>query len=577
MVVGLLKIDVKQLEFDEGHLPHEWAALQELLPARSLDAVVAWGLAGPRAAAPKKDDARRALRVWPEVLAWLEEAFLTGAQALACVGSVAHEKRNWEGGIFGDANVAPWDTCSHCHEWKTSTNSGCLFAKELVDDFSSSVVSSGIHSALAGWLLRQRRSHMAQAPGSSLDVPISGKVGLWSTHPQDLTDQELPAVAFLNEDLEHRKNTAIVGKQLGFYLHVDDGVFMGPMKQSAAVDSSMQSSADELETLGFVVADRRSVGQARRVIGYNVEQSPARVSLPSEKQAGLMCALRLILCRRRVHTDILATVVGVWIFGAALRRELLAIPLYVFRLLDQHRGEVVSIWPSVRRELEAMAASVPWMFLDLGQEFAPFIFATDAMGATDRDAGGYGVVATSASRDESLDLFRRSRILSYTVPKVDGDRSSLHRPDRGITRTAPRTHVAADLLRLDRWRVVDQGRWSSKDHITLGEARVVVRLVRRVVGSKLWHDRIVLSLQDNSSVAGAFGKGRSPSLPLLRLCRQKSAACLLANLRLVLPWVNTALQPADGASREEDGPSLCGQGQAGHGARDDDKSLSKID
>ena len=415
---------------------------------------------------------------------------------------------------------------------------------------------------MAKWLLRQQKSAMAGAPGTSRDVPISGKIGLWSTSAQELGVEESPAISFLNEDLENRKNVAIVEQQLGFYLHVDDGVFMGSGLQQAAVDHWMESSSDELELLGFVVADRRHVGEARRVIGYDVEAKPARVSLPAEKKAGLMCALRLILCRRRIHTDVLATVVGVWIFGAALRRELLAIPLYVFRLLDQHRGEIVQIWPSVRRELEAMAAAVPWMFLDLGQSFAPYTFATDAMGSTDRDAGGYGIVATPTTTAESLDLFRRSRILSYTVPRVDGDRSSLQRPDKGISRTAPRTHVSSDLLSLERWKVVDQGRWSSKDHITLGEARVVVKLLRRVAGSKKWHDLILFSLQDNAAVAGAYGKGRSPSWPLLRLCRQKSSACLLANLRLILPWVNTSLQPADDTSREEDGPTVRGPGQA---------------
>jgi len=44
-------------------------------------------------------------------------------------------------------------------------------------------------------------------------------------------------------------------------------------------------------------------------------------------------------------------------------------------------------------------------------------------------------------------------------------------------------------------------------------------------------------------------KGRSPSFALNRILRQKAAICLAGGLRVGLPWVESAKQPADKASR----------------------------
>ena len=60
---------------------------------------------------------------------------------------------------------------------------------------------------------------------------------------------------------------------------------------------------------------------------------------------------------------------------------------------------------------------------------------------------------------------------------------------------------------------------------------------------------MVIGLQDNSPVVGCFSKGRSPSFLLNRMVRMKAAACMAANLRMLLPWIQTNLQPADDDSR----------------------------
>ena len=60
---------------------------------------------------------------------------------------------------------------------------------------------------------------------------------------------------------------------------------------------------------------------------------------------------------------------------------------------------------------------------------------------------------------------------------------------------------------------------------------------------------IVLSLQDNMATSGAFTKGRSAAPSLNFLARQRGATAVAADLGVMLPWVQTSLQPADEISR----------------------------
>ena len=55
----------------------------------------------------------------------------------------------------------------------------------------------------------------------------------------------------------------------------------------------------------------------------------------------------------------------------------------------------------------AMANSIMAMYLDLGAPLAPWVFATDAMGSSSADSGGFGIVVPKPSNLllESLRLF----------------------------------------------------------------------------------------------------------------------------------------------------------------------------
>ena len=64
------------------------------------------------------------------------------------------------------------------------------------------------------------------------------------------------AVAIRNEDAARGRGLVLRQRQLGFYLHVDDGVCMVSGERPGAANRLMEQLADELEPVGFVLDDR---------------------------------------------------------------------------------------------------------------------------------------------------------------------------------------------------------------------------------------------------------------------------------------------------------------------------------
>ena len=79
--------------------------------------------------------------------------------------------------------------------------------------------------------------------------------------------------------------------------------------------------------------------------------------------------------------------------------------------------------------------------------------------------------------------------------------------------------------------------------------RIAVLSLRHLSrSSRVWGKRFVF-FSDSTMTIGALSKGRSPSLPLLRLCRQAMAIKLAFNFRFHLRYNETARNVADGPPR----------------------------
>ena len=82
-------------------------------------------------------------------------------------------------------------------------------------------------------------------------------------------------------------------------------------------------------------------------------------------------------------------------------------------------------------------------------------------------------------------------------------------------------------------------------HISLGEARAVLVLLRLLSALPAALGCRFLSLEDNMAVAGAWRKGRSPPFGLNRLLKRRAAMTLATGIVMLLPWIDTLRMPAD--------------------------------
>ena len=356
-------------------------------------------------------------------------------------------------------------------------------------------------------------------------------------------------VVMLNESYSRCQKLIINDTQSAAYIHVDDTVFLSTAKHSELhSDVLMERAVNSLEDVGFGVTQQMKSTEVEKVVGYEVVSKPPQFRLPLRKMALLNIALMELTSQQIVVIDTLRSLVGMWIFGSLLRRELLSIPHALFHFMEENDEATVKWWFSARDEVRAMARMTSLMICDLGSPILPILFGTDAMGENNIDYGGYGIVATELGHEEKKVLLKLGELPGRSIARLDGCQGTRF-PDRPLKPTVPFTRLPDEFFRPDRWKAVQRGRWRYGDHITIGESRTVVKLLERLASWPSIHGCAVFSIQDNQPTACAMAKGRSPSFALNRVLRQRAALCLSSGLKLYLPWAESAKQPADELSR----------------------------
>ena len=99
------------------------------------------------------------------------------------------------------------------------------------------------------------------------------------------------------------------------------------------------------------------------------------------------------------------------------------------------------------------------------------------------------------------------------------------------------------------WKVFLSYRWKQSGHINVLEAAAVLDLLRKLAKNPQEMKFRRLLLIDNQSVLGVLAKGRSSSQALQAPLTRISALLVATETKLILGWVQSALNPADGPSR----------------------------
>ena len=99
------------------------------------------------------------------------------------------------------------------------------------------------------------------------------------------------------------------------------------------------------------------------------------------------------------------------------------------------------------------------------------------------------------------------------------------------------------------WKVFLSDRWKQSGHISVLETAAVLDLLRKLARNPQEMQFRRFRLIDNQSVLGVLAKGRSSSQALQAPFTRISALLVATETRLILGWVQSALNPADGQSR----------------------------
>ena len=365
--------------------------------------------------------------------------------------------------------------------------------------------------------------------------------------------EEINSVSILNEDVAACRHVLIDHYQSAAYLHVDDVICVSS-SQAGAVHANllMETISDSLESIGFTVPgkSRTKSEDLQKAIGYSFWKPLNRFTVAEQKWGLLHDAFKEQARACIVSAEVLRALIGYWLFAALLRREALSIPYHVFLFIEKFEGQSVPPSKEVRGELLGMAAIVPLLFYDISLPFAATAFATDAMGSSDIDQGGFGIVARTIDTTLIRDALEAGGAPGFTIARLTGDMSGSKFPDRNLKATKPFSLLNSAWFKQSEWTDVAKGRWLFEDAVVLGESRAVNKLCGILSSLPQGRGHWIISLQDNKPVCGSSSKGRSSSFPLNRVLRKRAALMFAAALKVFMPWVESAKQPADSLSRD---------------------------
>lgn len=188
----------------------------------------------------------------------------------------------------------------------------------------------------------------ALTTGASLSRP---RITAWSTQASGPS----AGITLLNEAVAKQYTCSLGTNQSAVYVHVDDTVIISDAKAGPLhSDHILTQVVTDLEEIGFKVSQVDKDADVEKVVGYEVRRKPAQFRLPGKKMCLIRDSLLELANARTVDVAVLRAVVGMWVFGALLKRELLAIPHSLFHFMDEYDNKRARWWESARQEVMAV-------------------------------------------------------------------------------------------------------------------------------------------------------------------------------------------------------------------------------
>lgn len=251
--------------------------------------------------------------------------------------------------------------------------------------------------------------------------------------------------------------------------------------------------------------DREPSADPIEVIGCEIDGRRHTVGVAPSRLAALCVETSAVLRAGVCSGELLSHLLGKWAWAMLVRRPALSIFGSVYRFAKLAGSRRFSLWTSVAQELQCAVGIAPLLFVRLNSKVMPRCLAVDA------SSFGLGVV-------------------SARLPVGDVCFADL----------AP-----ADLS----WRTIVSTPWRESEHINSLELRALSTAVRWALKSPDSLASRLLVFSDSQVAVFSSNKGRSSSHLLLRRLRSLAAGLLASGLRLLLRWIPSEDNPADGPSR----------------------------
>ena len=220
----------------------------------------------------------------------------------------------------------------------------------------------------------------------------------------------------------------------------------------------------------------------------------------------------------------------------------------IFAWIGRHDSDTWARTPErVRAEVRAARRLLSLCFGDVTAGVLPVLFAQDAEGDSNRGLGGWGLGVGFPDEEGLLRVLSES--IGRGVPR-DMDLSLSCISALQWVRTGDEQIPLSWTDGTLPWHDVLARAHSYHEHITVCEARVLLRSYEIAAKIPQFRRARMLALEDNQAVKGSWAKGRSAAWPLNQILRRRAAIEGGSSIELATAWVGTLRMPLDKLSRE---------------------------
>jgi hypothetical protein len=356
------------------------------------------------------------------------------------------------------------------------------------------------------------------------------------------------------DNLLRLHSTPIAGSQVRHGIYIDD--YFQLSHDRSAAEAQLQRVLDAYAAKGFIVRSSKVVSPTSaplNVLGFEICGTAASIGVSSSSALQLVQRTLQVLRAPRVNGRALARLLGCWAWAQLLRRPSFSVLQQAYRYARLAGTRPFTLWPSVRRELEALLGLLPLLRTCWRAPLFRRIIATDASehaaGVVCAPAEGNLVRAVAqlcASKGDGwLAACLRANPLSALLAVEEREKT-----DSPVLCSSHASFAASYVaVTRTRWRVLASHPWRTPEHINALELRAVLLALHWALSYRHVCATRILLLVDSLVAHGVLWKGRCYSPALLLIARKIGALLLASGVQLCPGWIPSECNPADAPSR----------------------------